>query len=1573
MPRRAPRKGNFHRLPSFQKMAVRAFKSIKRRVETWFPHQRGRSTFPTFPWQSRFSQTVRVTPETRRRRSSNPLQWVLQNFVNGRGLRNTTAGFVLPTTILTVLLLVLVSSTLVFRAYTRTSQVIGDRQDAIIYNAAAPAVDRARAKVEYLFTKDDRLPGGVPAEAVLKSILLNDGTNANSVDADLNTAGVQNRYTLADETPLDLNGDNQADPAWTYTSNGKTVAYSVILNTPIQDSTASGYSAALDLKNLSDTSIQQRANNLLVRNGPLRVLQGTTRNCATAQGNNSAFAGEKGWFSDPSGNTSYLYKAVQINAVVTSNNPDGTINPYKAVATLELEQDRRVDRGNKWAVWFRNDLEIFPGPTFNMNGAVHTEGNMFVSGGKFTSYLISSPNSCLYNKDSSEVSVTEISADTSGYQGFQGQVASGSMGDNDFDSSGGATFHRQISNPGSSGITLKSSNDSVSPPSGTVFGNLALDPITLFTENKSQSRQAADPSNKNLRASTWSSNSVVTDQRILNQRQPAPYVDDTYRADDRFGPKPPPLGSKVGEQIASTNTDLVRNTPPTNEPENLGADGYWERRARVDGLRLIVGQRLELGNTFGWTNSDPLYPPNIPITAITTNSITNEARQQRTLRDNLAAVQSTVVYHKAISQDAPIACLATTVHPGTATTLANSTTFNNFESTTNLATNFLTGNGTNGWEFNASDFSSINDSSSSIRKALKNLALMAGDPYGAFPARQDTALSPAVSAVGPVVHPYSNLSMWGDFSNLRRVIEGKLEATTPVSYADLSIADKSTLDTAGCTLGMLAYNFKGLNDSYNAILAEMESNPANALGGKLFQLMDGIANTGNEEKGTNFQGLCDSGPNAANPCPVTYDPNWYSQFKSDDWIKALLNTSGLGSADAKAQIVRQFQIISEELQIERDRTLGFATGVGLPGTSPGYDQANATYTVQGTLNARVGPGTKFRVACDPKRFAPLGSNSEQSNLGMAMAFCSVSQKPKYPSLYYLFPAVDHNHVGSGSGTVSQTSSGDKYATDLYITNAAINGAKTYQTFSPSDIQVLPKAHSAWSLGSSTTVTGKPNVIKVLTSGTVVPIAVPFLDKAFFNSREMMNVRVLDLDLDLLRSTAIGTNETILPAGGIVYAFREDAAREDAISRPASGDWATCRADLTAINCHMKPSVVSPQDPPVDPSNLVSPKPVDYYAEPDRRPYGFRLRNGLQLKRGGTVANQNNINGLSLITDSSVYIQGNFNPHSTDGSVTTSNLLEEFTTKVSDSWDNFYSRSALESRFAKPFTATGTDSDTWRPVEILADAVTILSDSFCDGSIQDSFVFNNGGTNNNPLAIDDNAKNDTVDRSIYGCGSGNGLTSYLNQNRVGDNVSSATSWRRENPEDNSTSPTSPVLVNSNGAPVLSSGTPYPGSYYSFNDGKAVQGATDTRVNAVIISGIVPSRAGQTYGGLHNFPRFIEDWTGDDLYLSGALLQLNFSTSATGPYDQDSWEPPTGADAFNERIKYYSPPNRKWGYDVGLQLAPAGPVSKRFTTPGNSRSEFYHEPSADDPYIKKLLCGDRDLSSNVNRVDPTANCS
>ncbi|MFN4280181.1 MAG: hypothetical protein ACK4IR_08110, partial [Thermosynechococcus sp.] len=265
-------------------------------------------------------------------------------------------------------------------------------------------------------------------------------------------------------------------------------------------------------------------------------------------------------------------------------------------------------------------------------------------------------------------------------------------------------------------------------------------------------------------------------------------------------------------------------------------------------------------------------------------------------------------------------------------------------------------------------------------------------------------------------------------------------------------------------------------------------------------------------------------------------------------------------------------------------------------------------------------------------------------------------------------------------------------------------------------------------------------------------------------------------------------------------------------------------------------------------------------------------------------------------------------------------------------------------------------------------------------------------------VQDTGSNAKVDNStntgqIYlGCANTEELRpSFLNANRPKEDLEGDYVWLREDPFD----PSSPIYVDKNGDPwainYLTGKTrryDYPEAYYTFNDSRALNGAADTRVNAVIVSGIVPSRPMQSYGGMHNFPRFIEGW--GNLWIQGAFIQPNFSTQATGPFDQDQWEisPTTPSDnhcrnvdeAFNcsatsgELIQYYVPPTRRWGYDVGLQLAPLGPVARRMFTPSKEeRNEYYKEMPAEDPYIKQLRCAQRPANLGSGPIDPTVtNC-
>lgn len=1543
-------------------------------------------------------------------------------------------GFVLPTIAILLLIMSLVVSSLLYRSLNRTTQVIGERNQQAIYNAATPAIDRAKAKIEFLFRQDPRMPGGLPSDKDLEEILKN--IKPDIQDIDTATGGVQNPYDFPDETRIDINNDGVLDNAWSFRlntggdDNPKTIAYSLLTRTVDDNNTPTN---TTDDKDRTATD-SIKAPRLVVRNGPINLVRSGDAACQDIYG-----APDAGW--DQLG-AALVRRAFQVTALAIDspdpNNPS-QVKASRTVATLEMQQDRQAERGNKWGAWFRNDLEIFPGPAFRWNGSMHTEGNLIIGGASVNTYLISSPRSCLYTRENSEVTVAGTSDETT--PPFLGQIMSGSLRNNAFESSSESNFDIYGVSGKSSTFKLTPGTDSTATPTGQTPTNISLDPVVLFTTNQNRNRNG-DPNNKaNVRDGAWKDRELVKQGRVINKGARAPYVDDTYRADNRYGPKPQYNdrislnGQKIGTTIPTTDPNYATLTSlSTAIPENQGLDGYWERRAWAEGLRIIVGQRLELGNSFGWLGAnDPLYPP-APNAAVGSSMVNraHEQRQWKTLRDNLAAVQSTALYHSAgTDPNFPIACLATTAHPGTRQldsttgnlnggTIFNSTNFNNITvaSTTRLNTDFLTGSGTDGWEFNPpatseTAFTSAVANGQPLGNALRNLASFAGDPFGAFPARQDTTASAAVSSVGAVVHPFPDLTAWGNYSNLRRALQ-QLDSGR---YEDLSLADKTTLQTASCTLGMLAYNIDNLRDiNYASTTAGETVNQTvlNALNNALLGDLDG------------------AGPQAAGTgLPAGSTP--------DAYINAL---------PAANQTVARLVHLKE--QVARDRRFGFAdvpttanryryTVQFQPAAPGGFNYGGRTYRAGDTIDLgfdfSLATGNNFFGFNNPNTAAAAAQQTqEQQFIRLATSIAPRRDRPKFPSLYYLFPVAAHNHGGTAtptalaadaSATVTQAPT-EPYVSSPYISDTAINGSYTYRVLQDTDtnqiengtlddgigaIAIQPRTRGIWTTPNTTTNVTTERVNRITDNGT--PVAVAFLDKGIFNGREAMSVRTLDLDLDLLRRNVIG-GETWLPNTGIVYAFREDTMREDGIARPAASTGTACDTanEIVTAACRMNAVGTNPVDPPLNVNTGISPKPVDFFADPDRRPHGFRLRKGSDLRRIPAPPPDFALRGLAFISDNTVYIQGDdlaFNLHAADTSVpnppnscpTNTTPLEEFCeTLIPDSWNNFYARTTLNPRFARR-------GDTWRPAEIIADGVSVLSRNFTDGSIAEGIRRQNVGTTA-PF-----------------------ISSYRNLNapNQGNPDNAVAPNRRWVREDGSFSSLQnapvPIKISRNGFPIycVTTGTPVidvafdtntpnsctsansrqereygreatPLTFMTFADGRlfnANQNVDNTRINATIVSGTVPSRAGQSYGGMHNFPRFLEAWDRDgnpatngdeiNLHISGAFIQLNFSTSATAPFDQekrgnnagqDGWEPNntlTDGDRDNaETIGYYTPPLRRWGYDVGLQYAPAGPIASRFVTPSNTRSEFYRELALEDPYVRRLRCA---MVSGV-RIDPQATC-
>lgn len=1565
-----------------------------------------------------------------------------------RPARLARSGFVLPTTVLLVLMVVLTATALTYRSFTRSDMAISQREQQVITNAATPAIDRAKAKIEFLFRSDQRFPSGLPNSDYLADMMLATPLTGSGVDP---LPGVADPYSLPGETRLDINGDGELDNAWSFLSDvtNDIVVYSVLVDD-------AGPLEAIGVT-IENPDAEAKANALVTRTGPLATTEATPR-CSGSRA-------ENGWQVVETANSSTLQKNFQINAFVANSNPANT-----TFQTLEVQQSRDAARANKWGAWFRYDLEIFPGATFNWNGAMHTDGSFFIESDKYTSYMVSSHNSCVYSKEASEITLGEEGA-------FQGQAVKGNARDNVSNNTSNPLVHVwQTSDRTKPRVADRFNADNDSVTAGTVRpSEISMNAMALYTEDLAEHVRAPGAGSWN-RDANWAGRIFETNGRIRNDPSVRPFVDDFFRADNRWGPKPnydsrndtinllnQPATVVAGDPIDESFTRL------TGSPTSL--DGFWERQAIESGLRLIVSERLELGNANGWNSNprtgtlnvdaDALYPPeasrstlavNVPAgplnipPAISKDFVggNHEYLQRRSLRDNLAAVQSMVVYHYDHTNggEFPAACMAMTAHPGTRQSIVDSRTFENYPAPipTTVKTDFFNGKGTNGWEFqypntaatgfrSPSTFAAQIVSTQPLGKALRNLANFAGDPDGGAPSFRP--VQDVNGVAGASVHPAPFLHMWGDFSILRRVLANYDAASGSAvnKYNALSPADRATLHSAACTLSMLAYSVQNEVLAYESIAGDNLTD----VGQSFWSLID-PGNTGNSNAdlsnyvGANYRkfpttagsffpgenvivtpgivaranwvdptptGTCPSGAADAAGFQVGCDEaEYYNQFSSEDFIRAYLFNSN-NNATARATALTEINKIRSFLggyQILRDRALGFVRGPLPSQLTPeaiinvGWDEDELA-TIPNP-NGQLS-GKKYRTACNPNIFTGIGGNGDgkgTKKVGLAVALCSVKLDTKYPSLYYLFPLVDHAYAGADDsalvGGYNHTQPpAENYIADPYVQTVSTGvGSWEYKRINattPNSVSAVagePKALSAalstWTVpvatGTAITTANIDDLAQAFSistpGGVGAAIRVPFLDKGVLDGREQLNTRVLDIDMEALtRQRVGGTGDFWISADpdkggqGIVYAFREDAVREDEIVRPRTsgknlGDCQTMSGTPRAYDiesedaCQMRIAPPSYQDPPLT-DRLISIKPVDFIPDPQRRPHGFRLRtaSGSPADFSGQAVGASpgpRQVGMTFVTDNSTYVLGDFNLHTTTTLTTvagvetpTASLVEEFKTLLPANFNDtqFYNNRAADDLNTEVFATLSKDH--WRPVEILADSLGVLSSNFKDGAVADVFTRNRPGSR------------------------GGGTSSYMGMSRPD---TGRTDIVREG------NSTSPFWIDRNGTffvgtqPFFDFYTDTGWTNFGTNNDirrRNIQDPTVTRVNALFVSGIVPKRPDQSYGGLQNFPRFLEDWKGKDLVISGSFFQLNFSNAATGPFDQDAWEadtvPLSGA-LENEKIGYYDAPNRLWGYDVGLLYVPPGPAARRFISIGASRSEYFRELPSDDPYIVNLRC-------------------
>jgi hypothetical protein len=103
------------------------------------------------------------------------------------------------------------------------------------------------------------------------------------------------------------------------------------------------------------------------------------------------------------------------------------------------------------------------------------------------------------------------------------------------------------------------------------------------------------------------------------------------------------------------------------------------------------------------------------------------------------------------------------------------------------------------------------------------------------------------------------------------------------------------------------------------------------------------------------------------------------------------------------------------------------------------------------------------------------------------------------------------------------------------------------------------------------------------------------------------------------------------------------------------------------------------------------------------------------------------------------------------------------------------------------------------------------------------------------------------------------------------------------------------------------------------------AADTTVNAAFLAGIVQTTnlAGvkRYSGGVENFPRFLENWTGRTFTYNGSMVSMFQSRLATN---------------FWGNTTYYNPPRREWAFDQNFldytKLPPCTPQVRKLMRNG-----------------------------------------
>src|SRR6476661_7613461 len=327
----------------------------------------------------------------------------------GRRARLPVAGFVLPTVTMVLLVVILLTVAITLRSFDRANTARNVRVNQQVLAAATPALDRAKAKIQYALSPQGSGTLDTPSdlsvyqgmdsdrfkfgdEDVLQIKFDLDNSNAiNPPPTDLTKINESERINTAWRFPVDTDNNGKFD---TYT------LYGVFFRSPPRD--------------LNTGEFNRARKALEARTPPMSISQGSTNAiCKAAAGTSASLVGSSDWYkADGVLKKSFFVYTVNVPISNITGLAPANYELFKgnqSFSALEYQQDqKRIPLQNN-AVVYEDDLEVSPGPALRLNGRIFTNSNFMVTNtntGPVAFYLVSSKESCFYDLENSKIVVS---------------------------------------------------------------------------------------------------------------------------------------------------------------------------------------------------------------------------------------------------------------------------------------------------------------------------------------------------------------------------------------------------------------------------------------------------------------------------------------------------------------------------------------------------------------------------------------------------------------------------------------------------------------------------------------------------------------------------------------------------------------------------------------------------------------------------------------------------------------------------------------------------------------------------------------------------------------------------------------------------------------------------------------------------------------------------------------------------------------------------------------------------------------------------------------------------------------